>query len=158
MDYEAMNFDEYIENLKQTLLGHYILNSYQPQNAVITEPYPPAELTDDKLELLKEKLNECIPLNTIITDLWDWDIRFEEYLSDDWYFSAVFGKKTSFVDNSQTLADFVLEKVEEYGMDYNQQDDPDWFSGHIFEEAKKFIQGWQTNILKNLPVLMAPPQ
>jgi hypothetical protein len=35
-------------------------------------------LTHDQLEMIKEKLAECMPLDTMVTDLWDRDIRCEE--------------------------------------------------------------------------------
>ena len=83
----------------------------------------PSMLEDDELDDLKRRLGEFMPLDSIIIDLWDWDIHFESELCDDWFLSAAFGHPGALDSCSIDLADFFLEKVDEYGMDYDQHRD-----------------------------------
>ena len=61
-----------------------------------------------------------MPIYSMIADLWDWDVHFEDYLSDDWYFEAAFGEPGTLKSCAEELEEFFLEKAEEYGLDYNQ--------------------------------------
>ena len=109
-------------------------------------PYPPSETSEDELNELKDSFNEYIPVNSMIVDLWDWDIHFEDHLSEEWYFDSVFGSSTSLGQSVDELVDFFLEKVDEYDMDYDQQNDPESFKQLVREEALSLITCWRENI------------
>ena len=116
-------------------------------SSVLKIPYPFSILSEEQLEALKDHLRACMPLNSMIIDLWDWDVHFEDYLSDDWYFEAVFGDEAGVDPCSEELAEFFLEKCDEYGIDYNQTDDDPEFEELILTEAKKFIMGWRQAVV-----------
>jgi len=141
-----MNLDEYIDDLRPTLAGYFILKKLFPKHSIITVPYPPAELTEEELEALRSQLDESIPRNTMMIDLWDWDLHFEKELSDDWYYDAVFGHQSSVNALAEQLAEYFLEKVEEYGIDYDQYGDPQAFRALVMNEATQFIVNWRKNI------------
>lgn len=103
-------------------------------------------LEDDKLDDFKRRLGEFMPLNSIIIDLWDWDIQFQWELGDDWFLAAAFGDPGTLDSCATDLADFFLEKVDEYGMDYDQYDDREGFADLIKKESMKFIENWRQNI------------
>lgn len=109
--------------------------------------YPWDGISDEEMEGLKDRLNKCMPLDSMIMDLWDWSIHFEEDLSDDWYFSAALGSPEELEFCASELADFFIEKSDEYAMDYDQYDDPDFFEEMVKDEAKRFVSGWRHNIL-----------
>jgi len=145
-----MKINEYINELMPTLAGYLMLNKHFPHHSSISTPYPPSELSEEELEALKEQLRNYMPLDSIITDLWDWDIRFENDLEDDWYFAAAFGTTSSLEAISEYLAEYFLEKADEYKRDYDQHEDDDTFSSFVTAEAQKFIAGWRNNIIKGV--------
>ena len=159
-----MDLEEYIRDLRPTLTGYFILKKLFPEHVTLTTPYPPAELTDVEVEALKARIDEAIPTNSMIVDLWDWDLHFERDLSDDWYFSAAFGPESLAGELAEELADYFLEKIEEYGLDYDQYNDPEVFSTLVITEAKKFITEWRNNIEKkcaqpaHAPRQLRPPR
>ena len=104
-------------------------------------------LTDDEVETLKERLRECMPLDTIITDLWDWDLNFEEDLIDDWYFAAIFGESDCIDGCADVLAEYFLKKCDEYGLDFNRDADPEWFDSHVLEQATEFLVSWRRTVV-----------
>ena len=149
----TMLFNEFIEKYRNTLIGYYLLNKLFSDREAIVTPYPPSSLSDDELDELKEYINECIPLETIIVNLWDWDIRFEEILGDDWYFESVFGTTTSLEQCADLLAEFFLKMVDEYGMDYDQQNyGLEEFEQWIGEEVRTFISKWRKNIFNRFVI------
>jgi hypothetical protein len=95
---------------------------------------------------LKRRLGEFMPLDSIIIDLWDWDIHFESELCNDWFLSAAFGHTDTLDSCSADLADFFLEKVDEYGMNYDQPSDREGFEDWINKESMKFIENWRRNL------------
>jgi hypothetical protein len=109
-------------------------------------PSPQYVLSYEELQRLKDILKECIPIDSMIVDLWDWDVHFENSLEDDWYFEAVFGSSDKQEACARELADFFLEQVEDLGMEYNQHEDYELFLGIVAGEARQFIQGWRDNI------------
>ena len=112
-------------------------------------PFPPDVRSDDELEDLKRRLNHCMPLDGLITDLWDWDLHFEESLEDDWYFAAVFGDPSGHDDCAEQLADFFLEACNEHGLDYDQHNNEEWFDEHVHDQAREFLLGWRKNVVRN---------
>lgn len=117
------------------LLGYFLLAGKSGDSRVLETPYPPSFLNEDQLVELKDQLRACMPLDSMITDLWDWDVHFEEDLSDDWYFEAIFGDETNVGACSEVLAEFSLEKCDEYEIDYNQTASDPEFAALVFAEA-----------------------
>lgn len=140
------SLENFIEDLKPTLTGYFILEKLFPNHKGIVSLYPPQELTEEQVDTLQDYLNDAIPLNTMITDLWDWDLHFENDIDSDWYYEAVFGTNDSVKAVTEQLVEYFLEKVEEYKMDYDQGDDPNAFRNLVMDEATKFIISWRKNI------------
>jgi len=112
-----MKYDEFIKAQGNTLAGYHLLINTFPDRFEIETPYPPSTLSDEELDELKRRLNECMPSNSMIMDLWDWDIHFEEELGCDWYFEVAFGSlKSNLACCVDELASFFMEKVIEYDL------------------------------------------
>jgi len=143
-----MSYEEFIKENKGRLIGYYLLSVWFPERCRLETPSPVTELSEDELDQLKIRLNEFMPPESMIKDLWDWDLHFEDYLSDDWYFEAVFGGASSSRYCAEILAEFFLEKVDEFSMDYDQQayTSYDDFKNMALEEALKFVNSWRQNI------------
>ena len=141
-----MGFSDYISAHRQCLLGHYLLSQVSEAGYHIPTPWPPESLSEEELDKLTEALNSCIPSDSWITDLWNWDIHFEQELEYDWYFDAVFGDSTSIESCADDLADFFLSKMDEFDMDYDQYSDPETFEELLRDEARNFITKWRANI------------
>jgi hypothetical protein len=142
-----MTFDEFIRLKRNVLLGHYLMNQWHPNKFAIEVPYPPFEISEDDLEALKDKLDEFMPLESTIVDLWAWDARFEKELGDEWYFGAIFGDESSIEACAADLADYFHEQVEYFGKLYVIDPifsiDYSWlgttFLSHHFLTVKRFL-------------------
>jgi hypothetical protein len=149
-----LKFNEFLDKNRGVLLGYYLLEKEYPGKFILDAPFPPEHLSEEELEVLKETLNQYMPLDSSIIDLWDWDIHFESeaHLSNDWYFETTFGDSDSLNYCSSELADFILEKIEEDGMDYAQEqwDTQEEFGVFIKEMATDFIHRWRMNIDKGI--------
>lgn len=102
-------------------------------------------------EAKARRLVDCMPRNTIVTDLWDWDIQFQEESFGDI-------EEVAFCDDNeierfaaQLAADFECW-VDEYEMDYNQNEyeNPDGFSVFVKEQCLQFMKGWRQNVKENI--------
>lgn len=143
-----MKYDEFIKAQGNTLAGYHLLINTFPDRFEIETPYPPSTLSDEELDELKRRLNECMPSNSMIMDLWDWDIHFEEELGCDWYFEVAFGSlKSNLACCVDELASFFMEKVIEYDLDYNQDNDSAEFNEMVRKEAHDFIIAWRGKII-----------
>ncbi len=140
-----MTFDAFLSENRRTLLSYYALEQWLGERIQIETPYPPAILEDDELEALRSRLCKTMPRQSMMLDLWDWDLHFEEDLENDWFFEAAFGPDSSAEDCAETLADYFLEKAAEYAMDYDQCSSDD-FDALVQEEALQFINSWRNNL------------
>lgn len=143
-----MSFEEFLEFNRNKLLGYFLLKGLFPDKLCLETPYPSSVLSEEETEQLMGYFRACMPLDSMMLDLWDWDIHFEDDLGDDWLYEAVFGDQASLDASAEQLAEFFLEKVDEYGMDYNQtQSDEDFdFATWVREEAVTFIKHWRENL------------
>lgn len=141
-----MTYEEFLDANRNKLLGHFMLAEILTNTDCLDTPYPPSGLSAELLTKLKARLNECIPLESMITDLWDWNIRFEDDLSDDWYFEAVFGSASSLEPCAQQLAEFFVAKCDEGDIDYNQSRNYPEFERLLGEQASHFILDWRKNV------------
>lgn len=145
-----MTYDEFLFHYQSTLIGHYLLHEWLAGHCAMETPYPPTELSDEDMDRLKDRLSGCMPRRSMMIDLWDWDIRFEDLLEDDWYFEAAFGTPDTVDECAEELTNFFLEQVDQWGIDYNQYEDPDGFEEMVSDEARKFIRSWRENIFRKL--------
>ena len=141
-----MTYEEFIQANRSKLLGYHLLAELSKEFDILSTPYPPESLTEEQVEMLKHMIKECIPKDSMIVDLWDWDIHFEESLGDDWVYEAVFGAASSLNACAEKLGDFFLEKADEHGMDYNQDPDDPGFENLVKESAAWFLVGWRENL------------
>jgi len=101
----------------------------------------------DPQEAKERRLVECMPLDTIVTDLWDWDIRFEQESFGD-IEEAAFCDEELFESFAEQLADDFERWCDEYDLDYNQNefDQLEDFSAFVKEECLKFMKRWRANV------------
>jgi ankyrin repeat protein len=148
-----MTYDDFLIINHNKFYGYYLLQKLYPDKFGIENIYPPSVLEDKESDNLLYFLRTYMPLDTIITDLWDWDIRFEYDLEADWLYNTIFGDQTNIEENGSELVDFFLEKVDEYELDYNQIYDDQKFNLFVQEEAARFIKNWRKNLTANIPVI-----
>lgn len=151
-----MTYEEFLYTNRNKLVGYFLLSNVSTESDVLNTPYPPTELSEERLEEMKGRINKCMPLDSMVTDLWDWDIHFEECLSDDWYFEAVFGPASSVALCSEQLAEFFVQKCDEYGIDYDQSADDPSFENLVREQTANFICGWRNNVFSSYAQPGAP--
>lgn len=103
----------------------------------------------DANEANKRRLVDLMPLDTTVTDLWDWDIHFEDKSFDD-IESVAFCTNDEIKKYSECLAEDFEFWIDEYDLDYDQDkwETPDAFSTWIKSECLKFITGWRANVRK----------
>jgi hypothetical protein len=140
-----MTYEEFLKANRNRLIGYLMLTEFSANPDALSTPFPPSKLSEKALNELKCQLKRHMPLDSMIIDLWDWDIHFEDDLGDDWYFEAVFGAQASIEQCAKQLADFFFEKCNEYSIDYNQSpNDPD-FEKLIQNQAENFILDWRNS-------------
>ncbi len=140
---KSMTFDEFIKLKGNVLLGYHLLFQWYPEKFKIAAPYPPSEISGDDLEVLKDRLDDCMPLDSMIVDLWDWDAHFEKDLGDDWYFEAVFGDENAIIPCATDLAEYFYDQVESFDINYDQYPNEDLFKEIILQESVSFIRRWR---------------
>lgn len=106
----------------------------------LSESAPPTDI--------RQRLIGLIPLDTIVTDLWGLDIHFEEISFDD-ITEVAFGTDEEIAKNAEYLAEDFLGWIDEYDMDYAQEDwEPGELEEWVFEECLKFMRAWRQNVKK----------
>lgn len=142
-----MSYEKFLAVNGNKLVGHYLLLECCGKRFKLDAPRPPSGLSEEGLGQLKSRINECMPLDSMILDLWDWDVHFEDALGNDWYFESAFGDASSVDSCADRVADFFLEKCGRFATDYEQHTDPVAFDALIREEARDFIVAWRDNTL-----------
>lgn len=101
---------------------------------------------DQDDEELRERLIALMPRDSVVTDLWNWGIRFEE-LSFDNLTEAAFADEDELAAYARDLADDFLRWIDEYGMDFGQQDwSPREFAAQIKQESLDFMTCWRARV------------
>ncbi len=102
---------------------------------------------DEDDEELRERLVALMPPDTIVTDLWNRDIRFEEMSFDD-IAEAAFSDGDELANYAAVLADDFLRWIDEYGMDYDEQSWPshEEFVAWIGEQCLDFMTKWRSRV------------
>lgn len=143
-----MTYDEFLNHNGQALVGQYLVSALLEEPARVLRPEAQDVDDGELLAQLVEQLNRCMPLESMMTDLWDYDVHFEDDLDTDWYFEAAFGDPDSLQGCSQRLAEFFMGKVSELSIDYNQSADDAEFEALVREEARNFIVEWRQRIVR----------
>ena len=141
-----MSFEDFLSEHRLSLLGTYLLEKRGVQDKSITPPYPPASLDQDEPRALTNDLEESMPYDNMIADLRDRDLRLYDLLAGDWFFGAAFGPESLVDSYADDLAEIFKKQVEQLGLDYDQQSDPDSFDAFADEEALRFVKAWRSRI------------
>lgn len=105
-------------------------------------------VTEDDGEKLRERLVALMPRESMVMDLWDWDIHFEETSFDD-ITEAAFADDEELAQYADGLANDFQRWIDEYDMDYDQQNgEEDEFSEWIGEKCLEFMRKWRANVRK----------
>lgn len=107
------------------------------------------EEEDGNEDGLKKQLIDLMPLNTIVTDLWDWDIRFEDDSFADLE-EAAFCADDEIKIYADSLAEDFERYIDEWGIDYNEKgwETPEAFSVWVNGECVTFMMTWRANVRK----------
>jgi len=90
-----------------------------------------------------------MPLDTMVTDMWDWDIHFEHSTFIDTYFDIALGPEDAALAEVESLKEDVLGWIDEYGMDYAQdQMSKEEFEEFVVAQCREFILRWRSNIMR----------
>jgi hypothetical protein len=132
------------EEIAQYIIDQFLLPAAGEFTNMNIEAYLDGETAYD---VLKRRLVNLMPLDSMIIDLWDWDIHFEDETFDD-IKSAAFCTDDEIESYAATLADDFEGWIDEYGMDYNQPgwDSHEQFSAWIKEECLNFMKQWRANV------------
>jgi len=140
-------FDDYISENGNDYSGYQMMRMWFPEKIEAEkQEHMTTELSDEEFEELKSNLNGCMPLGSMILDLWDENVRFEENLTPAWYMEAAFGTAETLSDCADKLERFFLENVERLALDYNQHGEEELFHELIKDEARQFVKNWRKNI------------
>lgn len=101
----------------------------------------------DSAENYHDQLVVLMPRDSMVLDLWDWDIRFEDQSFDDLE-SAAFATNEELLVHADSLSDDFLRWIDEYAMDYNQSgwDSDEEFEGWIRQQCLDFMKRWRENV------------
>jgi hypothetical protein len=146
-----MSFAEYLQDQQGRLRIEYMLDCWFPGRFTPAPPDLRALLDDDEMADLRERLRDYMPRDSMIVTLWDWDVHFEDELSDDWLFRAALGGDDTTEQCAEELADFFLAMADQYGIELGL--DPgseDEAAALVADEATSFVEGWREAIVKGL--------
>ncbi len=104
---------------------------------------------DQDDEELRERLVALMPRDSMLMDLWNWDIHFEELSFDD-LTEVAFEDGDELAHYAGVLADDFLRWINEYDMDYGEErsSSPKIFAACIKEECLDFMTKWRANVRK----------
>lgn len=96
---------------------------------------------------LSERLVDLMPRDSMVLDLWGWDIRFED-VSFDGLEEAAFSDGDEQAAHAENLADNFLQWIDQYGIDYNQTgwDSDEDFEAWIRQQCLDFMKKWRENV------------
>ncbi len=131
-----------------TLFRVLVFQRLCPGKFLLEEPRPPDELTEEEVEGLRSSLRELMPLDTMVTDMWDWDIHFENSTFVDTYFDVALGPEDVALAEAESLQEDILGWIDEYGMDYAQdQMTQEELEAMVLMQCREFILKWRDNIM-----------
>jgi hypothetical protein len=131
------------------LFKRLVFQNLCPGKFLIEDPWLFDELDEDGVEALKDELIKLMPLDTIVTDMWDWDLHFEDTTFEDSIFEVALGPEENVFKYVEYLQEDLLRWIDEYGMVYAQDQFSDKeFEQLIYDQCVEFIQKWRSNIVK----------
>lgn len=131
------------------LFKRFVLQKLCPGKFLIEDSWPYDELDDEDIEAAGDVLRALMPLDTIVTDMWDWDIHFEEKTFEETYFDVALGQEEYALTQAEYLKDDLMQWIDEMGMDYAQEEfSGDEFEKWVLEQCLQFVQKWRENIVK----------
>jgi hypothetical protein len=120
-----------------------------PRKFLIPDPCPFDDLTYGEVKAGKDSLRQLMPLDTIVTDMWDYDIHFEDSTFEDTYFDVALGSDEFAYSQAEHLKEDILGWIQEFGMDYAQdQWTEEEFEQWVHNQCKDFIVKWRNCIVK----------
>jgi hypothetical protein len=126
-----------------------VLQKLFPAKFLIPDPWPSGELTDEEVQAGKDALRKLMPLDTIVTDMWDYDIHFEDATFEDTYFDVALGSDEFAYSQAERLKEDILGWIQEFGIDYDQgQRTEEEFGQWVLDQCKDFILKWRSNIVR----------
>ena len=141
-----MSFDTYLNENRQLLRAHYALTKWYGTRFQLEIPFIRGKLTEAELEGLKCLIRDQMPLESMILELWNYDLHFEEDLEDEWFFESAFGDADSEGFCVEELFNYFFEKNDEYEIYPNEFDSDDDFRSWIEEESLNFIRKWREKV------------
>ena len=144
---KELKMDAFLRANESQLLGYSMICSASNQPIALDAPYPPSVLSKDELEVLKERLSRCMPVDGMIAELRDWDVHLDDELSDDWYFSTVFGDVSGIDSCTEQLVEFFMEQCARLELDYGQSPNDEEFDAHVLDNARNFVLAWRRNVI-----------
>ena len=127
-----------------------VFQKLYPGKFLIPNPCPYDELSDEDVEAGKDALRQLMPLDTIVTDMWDYDIHFEEStFGEGTYFDIALGSDESAHSQAEHLKEDMLGWIQEFGMDYAQdQWTEEEFEQWVLSQCQDFILKWRSNVVR----------
>ncbi len=145
-----MDFAAFLEEHRLALLGLCVLQQRGLSEAVVAPQLPLTSLKPAELEDFIDELERLMPVDGMIADLRDWDVRLYDILADDWFFGSAFGPESQVESYADSLAEVFLEQVEQLGLDYDQHSNPEVFAELVHKEALGFVSAWRSGICRHL--------
>jgi hypothetical protein len=143
-----------LDDITKYVVSKYVLSfaeSYSNKNIKAYLNGESSEGEEEAEDELREQLRALMPRDSMVLDLWDWDIYFEDESFDD-LSKVAFSDNEELAEYANTLAQDFLRWIDEYGMDYNQQSgqSPDEFSAWIEQQSLDFLTKWRANVKEAL--------
>ncbi len=109
------------------------------------------ELSEEEIMSVRNALQALMPMDTMVTDMWDWDIRFEDITFEESFFDVAFGGEDEIAGHAEQLKEDILTWIDEYAMDYAQEQwDDDEFEKWVYEQSVELIKNGVKVSRKNL--------
>lgn len=142
------SFPEKVPFVLEDIACYVVNNHLKPKAEEFSNPNIDCHLEGgDPQEARRRRLIECMPLDTLVTELWDWDIRFEEESFEDLE-AVAFCADEQLAEYAHCLAGDVERWINEYDIDYNQNgfENPEAYVKWIRGQCLEFMTKWRSNV------------
>lgn len=137
---------EFLDDQRSVLVGYTAMRAWFGKDMDVPRVWPPSVLTEEECEDLDDRLRGTMPRDSIILDLWNLDVHFEDDLDADWLYGCAFGPESSVDWCADALAEFFLDTCRRYDLDYDQHRDPEGFEEWLYDEVRKYVVDWRKAI------------
>lgn len=145
---DNIRISSFSPNQRDIIFKILVFQKMCPDKFLLQDPWPHEELDEDVLEELKYALNRLMPLDSIVIDMWDWDIHFEDRTFKDTYFDVALGPEEYAIEQAMFLKEDMLAWIDEFCIDYAEEEWGEDFEDWVYEQCVEFIKGWRSNIIK----------